>query len=130
MIVERMVPSEKDDLLNRAFHIARYQFASNYIYGKVIGVGCGCGYGACILADLTQRIKDLENLPVSALKEFFKLFLPQKAVGYYRKKKRLAIKRITNKNPEDIIPPADWRDIEFDELNPEKAPCFVCLCQK
>ncbi|RQD71525.1 MAG: class I SAM-dependent methyltransferase [Tindallia sp. MSAO_Bac2] len=53
---ERIVPEvmkPKNGMLKE--HIARYEFASQYCYGRVLDLGCGVGYGAEILLDLDDE---------------------------------------------------------------------------
>ena len=49
---ERLVP-DRDDLSDLYYeHVSRYLLAAPFASGKrVLDLGCGCGYGAAILAD-------------------------------------------------------------------------------
>lgn len=45
----------------RADHVARYRWACARTGGHVIDVGCNCGYGAAILADVGLTVTAIDN---------------------------------------------------------------------
>lgn len=53
---ERVVPKLMDPLNPLLLeHIARYQFALDYLYGRVLDLSCGAGYGTHMIAKRRKR---------------------------------------------------------------------------
>ncbi len=45
----------------RGDHVARYEFAATRLSGTVLDVGCGCGYGALIMAQAGIHVKAVDR---------------------------------------------------------------------
>ncbi|GEL78594.1 class I SAM-dependent methyltransferase [Tenuibacillus multivorans] len=53
---ERVIPNLMDPLNPLLLeHIARYQFALNYLYGRVLDLSCGAGYGTHMIAKRRKK---------------------------------------------------------------------------
>ncbi|TFB13222.1 class I SAM-dependent methyltransferase [Filobacillus milosensis] len=56
---ERVIPNMMDPLNPLLLeHIARYQFALNYLYGRVLDLSCGAGYGTHMIAKRRKKQVD------------------------------------------------------------------------
>jgi 2-polyprenyl-3-methyl-5-hydroxy-6-metoxy-1,4-benzoquinol methylase len=64
---ERVIPKEMDPMNNMLLeHIARYTFSTPYVYGRVLDIACGSGYGSLKVAkDRKQHIEEIIGVDIS-----------------------------------------------------------------
>lgn len=63
-VIKRLDPALSKPSYGNYMHIQRYKFAAKNVYGKVLDLGCGFGYGSAILAN-SEKVEKVIGADIS-----------------------------------------------------------------